>query len=297
MPVPSSHPEWTDDAKYSIGAQPVLQTLQRLFLSNASLNKTSIDTVLINTSTVVRNCGSKQTVSTMKAHDRQMGHTSAEPGIQCYKEARQELLNLVEDVTRILDDCNDISNPCVIFYNGLYQNIIPSAYWRGFRESEMDQKLANSRIMMDMGTKTTTTQKRRVTVIELPCLGKLLPYQELSIILKKVINNHNVLLWSHHTLDFHIKEFANSFRLVNSFTGDLIEERDLSEKVFQNKHVPFNRISHVLLGDRHDLRGSLSYTDQRSLKELATKERWDLKTEYWMQQQITKKNIVLPYTI
>lgn len=297
MSLSSNHPEWTDDAKYSIGAQPVLHTLHRLFLENTSLNKTSIDTILINTSTVVRNCGSKQTVSTMKAYDRQMGHTSAQPGIQCHKEARQELLNLVEDVTRILDDCDDISNPCIIFYNALYQNVIPSAYWRGYRDSEMDIKFANSRIMMEMGTKMTTTQKRRVTVIELPILGKLLPYQELSVVLKKVINNHNVLLWSHHTLDFHLKEFVNSFRIVNSFTGDIVDVEDLSEKVFQNKHVPFNRTTHVLLGDKHDLRGALSYADQRALKELAKKERWDLKTEYWTTQQIKHKNITIPYTI
>ena len=297
MGLQSNHPEWTDDAKYSIGAQPVIATLQRLFLENTSLNKTSIDTILINTSTVVRNCGSKQTVSTKKAYDRQMGHTSAEPGIQCHKEAHQELINLVEDVTRIMDDASDVANPCVIFYNGLYQNVIPSAYWRGYRESELDQKFANSRIMMEMGTKMAVTQKRRVTVIELPCLGKLLPYQELSVALKKVINGHNVLMWSHHTLDFHLKEFVNSFRIVNSFTGDVVDVQDLSDKVFQNKHVPFNRVTHVLLGDRHDLRGSLSYAEQRALKELAQKERWDLKTELWTKQQIKQKNIALPYTI
>lgn len=108
---------------------------------------------------------------------------------------------------------------------------------------------------------------------------------------------NQTLLISHVPLDFHLYRAVKDLTLVESFTGALKTSRDFGKKVFNEEEIPFNKYTHLLLGDKWYLRSQVRAAEKRKIKEVAKKERWHLLPEKAIAESIVKHKFVDPSII
>ena len=124
------------------------------------------------------------------------------------------------------------------------------------------------------------------------CGIKDLPQKELYKLINgllmasyKVTSSRRYGLISHIPLDYHIfPRFNNNVELFDSHTGNVWNIKTLGEKVFKSPDIPFNSVTHLLLGDKELLRCILLRKDRKRVYELAKQQRWNQQTK----QQIAR---------
>lgn len=84
------------------------------------------------------------------------------------------------------------------------------------------------------------------------------------------------LMISHVPLDFHLYKVFNDFTILESYTGKFKTHKDFGSKVFGDSNIPFNKYTHLLLGDKWYLKSLLDNKTKKSLIERATREHWAL---------------------
>ena len=102
---------------------------------------------------------------------------------------------------------------------------------------------------------------------------------------------------SHHPIDYHLHSNMNKWILVSSFTGAKHTAEALSEMVFNKPLLPFNQSTHILLGDKVDMKAALQRGAKRKLIETMTKETWYLLAEKDIETKLHQNQILLPYHI
>ena len=103
------------------------------------------------------------------------------------------------------------------------------------------------------------------------------PHKELaSDLLKQFsgIQYRKTLMISHVPLDFHLYRIFNEFTILESYTGALKTQKALGKKVFQDESIPFNKYTHLLLGDKWYLKQLVDNKTKKLIKEKAEKESW-----------------------
>ena len=96
-------------------------------------------------------------------------------------------------------------------------------------------------------------------------------------------NKTEYLLLSHNPLDFHLLRTERRGKLISSHTAEIIPPDGLGEKVFGDK-IPFYNVTHMILGDKVQIKPSVSVKVRQNIRKHAYMENWHIKTE----QQITK---------
>lgn len=107
-------------------------------------------------------------------------------------------------------------------------------------------------------------------------------------------------LVSHMPLDYHaVTGTGRKGYLYRSHTGSMVKmtPSDLAQIVFGNKDVPFYPSTHVLLGDKHLIKGSLGGADKKRLIKLAADNHWGMRTNMYVDLKLKENNFILPYTI
>ena len=79
--------------------------------------------------------------------------------------------------------------------------------------------------------------------------------------------------WPHR--DF-VKDLSRGISGVQSYTGKFKTHKDFGSKVFGDSNIPFNKYTHLLLGDKWYLKSLLDNKTKKSLIERATREHWAL---------------------
>lgn len=77
-------------------------------------------------------------------------------------------------------------------------------------------------------------------------------------------------------IDWHANLFIPSFKVVSSYTGEVLKKSDFSTKVFSDSYatLPFYPPIHQLMGDKILLAPMLTPKEKKELVELAEKENW-----------------------
>lgn len=110
------------------------------------------------------------------------------------------------------------------------------------------------------------------------------------------INTLKVAMLSHCALDWHIGFYVKEFHLLESFTGNIRGMSTLGEKLFKESFVPFNKATHILLGDSTHVKALAQRKNKKLILEVAQKNRWYSKTESSIMDDICK-TLVVPKSI
>lgn len=86
----------------------------------------------------------------------------------------------------------------------------------------------------------------------------------------------STLLVSHVCSDFHLYRVFKDFTLLESFTGKFKQKPEFGKKVFDSEHIPFNKYTHLLLGDKWYMKCQLDNKGKRDIKKRAEAEQWNL---------------------
>ena len=96
---------------------------------------------------------------------------------------------------------------------------------------------------------------------------------------------------SHVPLDFHVYRSFKEFTLLESYTGAFKTVRDLGKKVFQLDSVPFNKYTHLLLGDKWYLKQLVDNKTKKLINERASKENWSVLPDKAILKSLLDMNI------
>lgn len=88
------------------------------------------------------------------------------------------------------------------------------------------------------------------------------------------ISHRKTLMISHVPLDFHMYRTFNEFTLLESYTGAFKVVREFGKKVFQDESIPFNKYTHLLLGDKWYLKQLVDNKTKKLIKQKAEQENW-----------------------
>lgn len=191
-------------------------------------------------------------------------------------------------------------NPVVCFYLSHYEDI-PRIYLRnklpkGTEERWRVRNIIEGILKTDGFPERFEDTDIRFAVPEYRD-GRRWPHRELLTDLSHTfdgIRYRKTLMVSHVPLDFHLYRVFSEFSILESYTGAIKQVKQFGKKVFGDNDIPFNKYTHLLLGDRWYLEPQIKGTARRKLKEIAQKEHWALLPEKAVAEAIIQSKMVLP---
>lgn len=122
-----------------------------------------------------------------------------------------------------------------------------------------------------------------------------------EVVDKLVQKDVPVLMISHMPLDYHTcTGTTHPGFLFRSHTGAKVKlsPSDLAPVVFKNNDVPFYPMTHVLLGDKYLIKGTLvDKAEKKRFMELCKSERMIVHTNTFVTTKIRKNSFALPYSL
>ena len=279
--------------EFSLGSTKLMESIEKLLTDRMQL----IDVVCLNIGTIIRNCQSNQKVQEAIEFDKLHGVQTENPSTVLVSESKEEFIKMINDVVQMLNNSTYVDNPFLVIYHSDYSKSIPKNLYKPPTDSKYYLTKADDIFSRDIvkGNKKIKRSGKTV-VIELPINNNFLPWRHISVEMKDMRNNHNVLMVSNHPVDYHLGSVSRTFRIVRSFTGAVVNYKQLGQIVFNNNVMPFNVYTHALLGDKEDIKCTLSTADKRNLIKLAEQEEWMLKTKDFIRDRLYKLGIRIPTT-
>ena len=263
--------------------KPVIDTIQKCL----TLYEPDTDIIMINALTICRNvcCALYSADSRKEIFDKNQVH------------------DVVDQVQHTLNDLINQINYCysctvspvprqIIVYAFDYEKMIPKEFYR-VPTDHFTQVIEH--ILKTKMTRGCT--KHNDIVWEYYPDTTQSSYSNLVEMIRPIQNQHNVLMVSHHPIDYHLATSTNKWRLICSFTGDIKSPDDLGKAVFGSYEIPFTKATHVALGDRVDMKQSIKRGYKKQLVEFAQKEMWQLLSNEQLEERLKQLQIIAPYNI
>lgn len=263
-----------EEPKYTYGTDQAVAALEELYTE-----KYPYDNLVINFGTLIRNVTDTDTTI-----------TDAKKTIE---EAFPRILN---DLTQQISRSPYVRAPRIHVYLADYESMIPAAVQRNrtpYRDKLHQIELSYYREFER--AKPSTMNKVEVQFHVLP--RKAPSYRSLGLLIRNSANTNAVYMISHCPIDYHLSRSYPNFKLVESYTGNVKVPKEFGEKVFKQTHVPFCVPTHVLLGDKENIKSLLSITDKRRIYTAADSERWDLHTADFIQSRLSKMGFQFPFNL
>lgn len=99
------------------------------------------------------------------------------------------------------------------------------------------------------------------------------------------------LLISHVCSDFHLYRVFKDFTLLESYTGAFKTPTEFGKKVFGDENVPFNKYTHLLLGDKWYIKLQIDNKSRNILKQHAADKNWSVLPDRVILEQIINMHI------
>ena len=252
--------------------------------------KNDIDTILVNTDTIVRNVIAQhgpEEMKLVKQDEKRLSESFRRLGDM----AVQELGTLLYDLASLLNRDSPVSLN-ILSYRYPYHRMIPKDHLR-IKEDLLDV-MVRQHINQKIGTTATTAEYKNVKLLDV--------YDESDNILKGLIqyvsnlnNQHNVLMISHHPIDYHVAPACNSWRVIKSYTGAVWTYDELGQNVLK-QNLPYLKHLHILLGDKTDLKPTLPKKERDKLVQISQDESWYLLPEDKIEERLRQLSYLTPYT-
>lgn len=291
--MPRQQPIDMSNSKYSMGTTPVFNKLLELVQGH----RNPVEIVMFNVSTILRNCANNESVVKILQHEKETGVETDKPAQQLLVEARNELELFMGEIVQMLQDATHVQSPTLVDYFCDYQKIIPNSYYRQMSHGKRAMCIAEQMLLASMTRKQLKRTVGRVTIFEVPVLGGIQPHVALSKILGGIPNDHGIVQITNHPLDYHICKYTSSYRLLQSFTGEVYTKDMLAQKVFGTDALPFNTCTHAVLGDTTDIKSSISPSTKKKLFEIASNEHWGIHTVEWTKERLYDVGVRIPFNI
>lgn len=255
-------PQVYNGIQVSYGIAPILNALSVL---SRQPNRKKWTLYLINAETLIRDRKSKDTT------------------------IEQTALNVITDCTvmaqyiaaynRTIDFTNQHQS-VICFYLSKYENI-RQPYLRKILPKGTDERWEIRDEVEKLITNEGFANSYDDTQVTFCVAGdtKAWPHKELVTDLNKKFDGivyRSVLMVSHVPLDFHLYRTFKDFTLLESYTGNFKTVKDFGKKVFGDPEVPFNKYTHLLLGDKWYLEALADKKTKSLIKKRAKDHHWNL---------------------
>ena len=202
----------------------------------------------------------------------------------------REVLNDMQVLAQYISAYNRNNNayfekrrPCIFFYLPHYESSIPKQYLRDKFPKGTEIRWQVRDVIDEILKRESMNTEIDTTRINYTSIGHPKhpwPHKEL---LKDIVSQlegaqfYKCLMISHVPLDFHLYRCFADFHVLESYTGALKQRRDFGKKVFQDESIPFNKYTHLVLGDKWYIKAIANTPKiKKMIKERAQKERWNL---------------------
>ena len=261
-----------EQSVYSIGTAYAVDGLE-VYLRSMGNRKANV--IAINVGTLLRNGLNHDPNMTMQTMARN---------------ARTELHVMVEDIANMMLYAR-IQNPAILLYLIDYYQFIPEEVVRPIETSK-------ARAKMQSATKYALTHHRELfgLINSVPGVNiqfdlfqrATAPHKHILTLLRALSPQRTVMMLSHVALDYHVYSKLNSFHVIESHTAQIRGIEDMGMKVFKKEHLPFNKYTHALLGDKDYLKSPLSNKQRKEMYDLAEKRNWESRTLTDIKSDINK---------
>ena len=207
-----------------------------------------------------------------------------------------DLQTILENITlylKIVKEQNKNIKPMVIVYNPIYN--IPEKN-RKTTNNILEIRLHEiySKYSKTIKEDITITKQNDIQIITASLGKKTYPHLELLTLLEKYKEDSidykfkNHLAVSHLPLDLHIYPRCKNFYILESYTGALRSSQVFGIKYFKDENIPFNTITHTVLGDTYQLKPMVTYKEKKIIKNIAKVNKWPYKTKDMISNDIEK---------
>lgn len=250
----------------SYGVAPILNTFTTL---SAKTIRPKWNLFLINVETLIRN------------RDRDIQLSNKELAESVLNDM-QVLAQYISSFNRNNTSYNHKRNYAIFFYLPHYDGI-PEQYLRKSFPKGTEHRWEVRDEMEEMLQKQTVQNAIDNTRIYYVTVGSkknhTWPHKDL---LKDIMTNEensqysSVLMISHVPVDFHLYKYFKEFTILESYTGAMKQKKDLGKKVFHDNNIPFNKYTHLLLGDKWYLNALAPAKMKSQMKKEAISHHWNI---------------------
>lgn len=253
----------------------------------------------INIGTLLRNSISKFTVIDGKTYENKETHgLNASATVA---NVRDTMVDMANEIASICSRNFPNSQHHILYYLTDNTKQVPSDWLRS-QTSESAIRLNIATVAFMRAAKSVDQTNNNVQMhIRLADKMRVPSYKGIADVLNGFATYRTkVHMISHSPLDYHIKHYSGREGfLYRSHTGEIVPltPSGLSKTVFRDENIPFYPATHVLLGDKYIVKGCLGKKDKTRFVELATSNRWALRTQDYILEKIKENNFVLPYSL
>ena len=272
--------------EYSYGTNPIYNQAYKMLAG-----KQDIDTIFINSTTLIRNVVNQYASEELK-RVKQKEQSKSDAARKLGFIAVQEIASLLYDLAALLNRPSPV--PLVIIaYSYDYKGMIPDKFKRSKNDDLLSEVIYHANNISHISQKQQATYQN-VMLYTVYYEGDNI-VTALEHALDSVKNQHNVLMISHHPIDYHIAPICNSWRIIKSYTGAIWTYDDLGKNVLKH-NLPYLKHLHILLGDQTDLKPTLPLRDREKLIKVAQDESWYLLPEDKIEERLRQLTYLTPYT-
>ena len=273
-------------SEYCYGTIPIYNQAYKMLAG-----RSEIDTIFVNLHTLIRNVVNQHAPAEMKLV-KSGEKKQSEAADLLSKIAIQEIGSFLYDLAALLNRTSPVPL-AILSYRYLYKNMIPEKFLR----NKDDQILSD--VLMYINERYysnhTTYAKYKNVVLNDVCYSGNNIVTAFTHEVEKIGNQKNVLMISHHPIDYHMATACNSWRVIKSYTGAIWTYEDLGINVL-HQNLPYLKKLHILLGDKTDLKPSLPLKEREKLIKVAQDESWYLLPEDKIEERLRQLNYLTPYT-
>lgn len=250
----------------SHGVAPILNTFTTL---SSKTVRPKWNLYLINVETLIRN------------RDRDI-QLSIKELAESVMNDMQVLAQYISSFNRHNTSYNHKQNYAIFFYTPHYEGI-PEKYLRKSLPKGTDRRWKIRDEIEDILKRQSVQNAIDNTRIYYVTVGSekhhTWPHKDL---LKDIMANEenpqysSVLMISHVPLDFHLYKYFKEFTLLESYTGATKQKKDLGKKVFKDNNIPFNKYTHLLLGDKWYMAALAPSKMKSQMRNEAIKAHWNI---------------------
>lgn len=277
------------ESPFSLGTAPLLPAINQLAGS-----RTPPSLLLINLHTIVRNVGTMQQVVSNRKETEHAGK-SAKPAVGVWQDnALKEISLLKTELCTTLQQ-HPGNHFDVIFYYTDYARLLPQQVRKAPTGVEEFQLKVDPLVFNSLGRDFAENQASNLNLL----LVELESNAPVAKQLVKLTDRYarrptQVIMVSHHPVDYHCLQEYQHFQVLKSFTGQLMDRRGMSQKAFRTEVVPFIQETQLLLGDGQDIIASLNLKERKRLITVCTEKKLALRTRDQIVTVLQQQNFHYP---
>ena len=284
MALPKPDAEKKEPGRYGFGTTEAVDALLAYLNNEAPSSYTVM--LAINVETLARNA---------------TGNVGVKPDV-AVAEIRKTMSGIANEVAFVCKQRWAAAKHHILFYYADNNKAISSTFRRPQSSASAITTNNTLRLLLRELKPEDQTDGNVSAHIRLATQMRVPSYKGIKEVVSKLVQDDVPLLMiSHMPLDYHsCTGTGRTGLLFRSHTGAKVKltPSDLAPVVFKNNEVPFYPITHLLLGDKYLIKGSLvDRAEKARFMQMCKSERMIVHTNNFVTTKIRKNSFALPYSL